>query len=90
MVRADYCGDGAGQTLDGTPIDIWDSKGIAERAEVPGMRLEAEWGPHGATRILATRYPFGMDHVLLNCGDRLHPGNGTVSLMANASYPNGC
>jgi hypothetical protein len=88
MVRADYCGDGAGQTLDGTPIDIWDSRGIAERDRAPGMRLEAEWGPHGATRIWTTRFPFGMDHVLKNCRDRLYPGNGEVSFIANSSYPN--
>lgn len=87
-VRADYCGDGAGQTVDGTPIDIWDSKGITERAGVPGMRLEAEWGPYGATLIWTTRFPFGMDYVRRNCPDRFYPGNAEISLIANSSYPN--
>jgi hypothetical protein len=88
MARADYCGDGAGQTVDGTPIDIWDSRGIAERDGVPGMRVEAEWGPHGATRIWRTRYTAGMDYVMKKCRDRLHPGNGALSFIANSSYPN--
>jgi hypothetical protein len=88
MVRADYCGDGAGQTLEGTPIDIWDTKGIAARDAVPGMRLEAEWAPDGAVRIRTTRFPFGMDHVLRNCRHRLDPRNGERSFLANSSYPN--
>ena len=88
MVRADYCGDGVGHTLDGTPIDVWDAQGSVRPDRVPGMDDEAEWGPEGATRIRHTRYAFGMVYVMRHCPDRLGPGRQDRPwLLANASYP---
>lgn len=47
MIRADYCGDGTPYTLDGTPIDVFDSYG--KNVEwVPWWDLDAIWGPDGA------------------------------------------
>ena len=87
MVRADYCGDGVGHTRDGTAIDVWDAKGILVREDVPGMTLEAEWGPDGATRIWRTRYPAAIDHVRRFCPHRFGSGTDTAPLLANASRP---
>lgn len=88
MVRADYCGDGVGHTRDGTPIDVWDARGIVRPDDVSGMMPEAEWGPDGATHVRRTRYPSGMDYILRHCSDRI---GGTPRnrpwLLANASYP---
>lgn len=49
MARADYCGDGTPMTVDGTKIDVYDSLGIQEQAT--DWRVEAEWGPDGATCV---------------------------------------
>ncbi len=87
MVRADYCGDGVGHTRDGTAIDVWDTKGILVREDVPGMTLEAEWGSDGATRIWRTRYPAATEYVRLFCPHRLGSGTDTAPLLANASRP---
>lgn len=88
MVRADYCGNGVGQTKDGTPIDVWDRLGINEREKVPGMTFEADWAPDGASRIRRTRFPGAMAFVRQTCPDRLE-GNGAVrdaGFLSNASY----
>lgn len=55
MVRADYCGDGASHTRNGTPIDVFDDLGVnaPERAD---LGFEAAWGPDGATCVGHTRY----------------------------------
>jgi hypothetical protein len=88
MIRADYCGDGAGHTRDGTPIDIWDIHGFIRRDGVPGMQLEATWGPKGATHIWRTRYSEGEADVLRNCPDRMgQASRNRPWLLANASYP---
>lgn len=49
MARADYCGDGTPMTIEGTPIDVYDSLGIQQQAT--DWAAEAEWGPDGATCI---------------------------------------
>lgn len=49
MARADYCGDGTPMTIDGTKIDVYDTLGIQEQAT--DWRVEAEWGPDGATCV---------------------------------------
>ena len=55
MARADYCGDGRSYTFNGTPIDLFDklSPVIQARATraIPSWRVEAEWGPDGATCV---------------------------------------
>jgi hypothetical protein len=46
-LRADYCGTGEPNTVDGTLIDLYDRAGIQVIAE-PSWPVEAEWGPDGA------------------------------------------
>ena len=59
MVRADYCGDGAPHTRDGTSIDIYDTLGIQKEAskDDPEFAFEAGWGPRGAVCVARTRWP---------------------------------
>jgi hypothetical protein len=52
MIRADYCGDGVGHTRNGTPIVIYDRKGIQQDEAVPDM-----WGADGALCVSHTRIP---------------------------------
>jgi hypothetical protein len=57
-VRADYGGNGAGHTRDGTLIDIWDRLGIQPPApdpRSPALEFEAAWGPNGAICVRRTR-----------------------------------
>lgn len=49
MARADYCGDGTPMTIDGTPIDVYDTLDI--QVQETKWPVEAEWGPDGATCI---------------------------------------
>jgi hypothetical protein len=49
MLRADYCGDGTAHTVNGTPINLYDSAGIQDDTE--SWRVDAEWGPGGALCI---------------------------------------
>ena len=91
MVRADYCGTGHGTTRDGTPIDVWDSKGINERSDDDTMLHEADWDASGATAIFRTRFKAGLDYVRENCPERLAGSTGNVEarsgLLSNGSRP---
>ena len=56
MARADYCGDGASHTLDGTWIDIYDGLGIQKKTlDDDGMMFEASWSVNGATCVSKPR-----------------------------------
>ncbi|MCV3209027.1 ADYC domain-containing protein [Mesorhizobium sp. YC-39] len=55
MIRADYCGDGVGHTRNGTPIVIYDRKGIQQDEAAPDMSFEAAWGVGGALCVSHTR-----------------------------------
>ncbi|TWI22867.1 ADYC domain-containing protein [Mesorhizobium tianshanense] len=57
MIRADYCGDGVGHTRNGTPIVVYDRKGIQQDEAAPDMSFEAAWGPDGALCVSHTRIP---------------------------------
>jgi hypothetical protein len=48
LLRADYCGDGTPNTVDGTIIDVYDRYNIL-KVSMPSWPVEAEWGPDGAT-----------------------------------------
>ncbi|MBM1646208.1 hypothetical protein JQV27_15940 [Sulfitobacter mediterraneus] len=92
MVRADYCGTGHGTTRDGTPIDVWDRKGINTSSDVQDMLHEADWDADGAITIYRTRFQAGLDYVLKNCPDRLAQRQGTSeigreTLLSNGSFP---
>lgn len=58
-VRADYRGDGAPHTKNGTEIDVADVVGIQrhDSAADPAYMFEAGWGPAGAVCVAATRWP---------------------------------
>jgi hypothetical protein len=47
MLRADYCGNGHSWTVDGTPINFYDAKGIQN--DEADWSFEAEWNTSGAT-----------------------------------------
>ena len=55
MVRADYCGDGKPNTVNGTPIDVYD--GLSPQIQSPATTwpVEARWTPNGATCLGNTR-----------------------------------
>lgn len=57
MIRADYCGDGVGHTRNGTPIVVYDRKGIQQDEAAADMSFEAAWGPAGALCVSHTRIP---------------------------------
>jgi hypothetical protein len=57
MIRADYCGDGVGHTRNGTPIVIYDGKGVQRDEAAPDMSFEAAWGADGALCVGHTRIP---------------------------------
>lgn len=57
MIRADYCGDGVGHTRNGTPIVIYDRKGIQQDEAAPNMSFEAAWDAGGALCVSHTRIP---------------------------------
>lgn len=46
MVRADFCGDGASFTVDGTWVNLYDASGVQRDSE--GWSVEAEWDTQGA------------------------------------------
>lgn len=55
MVRADYCGDGAGTTRDGMAIDLYDDKGIQNPDMLPAHAFEAGWSAEGAVCVAHVR-----------------------------------
>jgi hypothetical protein len=62
MVRADYGGDGTGNTRDGTMVDVFDRLGIQQSDPNPGLggrpfEFEAAWGADGAICVRRTRIP---------------------------------
>ena len=57
--RADYCGDGASHTRDGTLIDLFDRYGLNVREQVEGFSPEAGFDVEGATWVARPRWPRG-------------------------------
>lgn len=47
MMRADYCGDGASYTRDGTFISVWDNRDIATEVHRKPLVFEAAWNKNG-------------------------------------------
>jgi hypothetical protein len=73
MVRADYCGDGRPQTRSGTPINLYDRRGIQRDEPVPGMSFEAAWAPDGAVCVARPRLPdlVTLEELVRACPARL-------------------
>jgi hypothetical protein len=73
LVRADYCGNGHGHTVDGTRIDFWDADGIQRReAHSPFQEdFEAGWSPAGATYLNIPRWTDDVAAILRECPERL-------------------
>jgi hypothetical protein len=57
--RADYCGDGASHTRDGTLIDLFDRYGLNVREQVDGFSIEAGFNVDGAAWVARPRWPRG-------------------------------
>ncbi|WP_437746996.1 ADYC domain-containing protein [Sorangium sp. So ce1504] len=58
MVSADYCGDGTSATIEGTPIDVWDTAGVhTKEPDSPGHGFEAAWTSKGAVCVDHLRWP---------------------------------
>ena len=75
MVRADYCGDGAGWTRTGMPIDLFDRLGIVRPEPMlpEGMHFEAAWAPDGAVCVHHPRVPgnISLEAMAARCPGRL-------------------
>lgn len=73
MIRADYCGDGGTHTRDGTPIAVWDARGILRRGaqESEHPRFEAAWSPDGAEYLAAPRLGQSLTDIVAACPERL-------------------
>jgi hypothetical protein len=56
MARADYCGDGAPHTENGTTIDMFDRYGLQAPANAPHLSFEAGWAEDGAVCVNEPRY----------------------------------
>ncbi len=73
MLRADYCGDGAAHTRDGTPINISDRLGLQTFDPAPAMRFEAAWGADGAVCVHRVRVAeaASLEELVRACPSRL-------------------
>jgi hypothetical protein len=49
LLRADYCGTGTPNTVDGTTLNLYDNVGV--QSDSAAWLPEAEWGPDGATCV---------------------------------------
>jgi hypothetical protein len=75
MIRGDYCGDGTAHTLNGTPVNLWDSFGIQSAAQTDwSWRKEAEWSPEGAVCVSRVRRDNALSWAYINahCPERRH------------------
>jgi hypothetical protein len=62
LARADYCGDGAATTREGTAIDAYDEVGIMQRTpDLPEFAFEAGWNTAGAVCAHHARIPENLD-----------------------------
>ena len=87
LLRADYCGNGASHTQDGTLVDVFDKKGTQTETPNSGLQFEAEWGPDGATCIRRTRWAttgagdvatyLSAPENAVSCGGRFVPNDTT-------------
>jgi hypothetical protein len=94
LARADYCGDGASWTREGTEIDVYDTLGIQVPADGSDLSFEAAWGTAGALCASSMRYVVtdsGGDRVLPSCWsslpacDSLGSARFTGAILANDS-----
>ncbi|NER80204.1 MAG: hypothetical protein F6K42_11605 [Leptolyngbya sp. SIO1D8] len=92
MVRADYCGNGASHTQDGTPVDIYDRLGIQNQAVASSMVFEAAWGPDGAVHVQRLRWPNQLTSLQQDCPEvipSILDDTGAISVREiSFRYPN--
>jgi len=79
LIRADYCGDGASHTVDGTLINVYDGLGV--QTDTQGWPFEAEWRPDGARCVTRQRQPGAA--LPSCCPSLLQSGCGAVSHFAD-------
>ena len=73
MLRADYCGDGAAHTHNGTAVNISDRLGLQRFDPAPDMSFEAAWGADGAVCVHRVRIPAAasLEALVRSCPSRL-------------------
>ncbi|NUP09713.1 MAG: hypothetical protein HOW73_27015 [Polyangiaceae bacterium] len=73
MLRADYCGNGASYTKNGTLINVFDPAGIQKAEPTEDLRFEAAWGPDGAVCLHHPRIPENgsLEDIVRACPERL-------------------
>ena len=80
MLRADYCGDGTPNTVDGTLINIYDGIGI--QRDTDPWTFEAEWTTSGARCVDRGRVgllpPCAAARADATCGAKSHFQTGTL------------
>lgn len=83
LARADYCGNGASHTHDGTLVNVWDDLGPplgpiqTHGAPIAGMVFEAGWDTGGAVCLSKQRWLTLAPDVAAACPERLvAPGVG--------------
>ena len=59
--RADYCGDGASWTREGTLVDLFDRYGLNTATADPALHQEAGFTQDGAAWVARTRWPMGAE-----------------------------
>ena len=73
LIRADYCGNGHGHTVNGTRIDLYDRVGIQQPEPDSGFTedFEAGWDPHGATYLRIPRWNDDVAAIVAECPEKL-------------------
>jgi len=86
LLRADYCGDDASHTKNGTRPDIFDRVGIQHDEPDPGMSFEAAWAKDGAVCVRRTRVgdPPSLDVLAKECPGRRQRFGSTCDETASA------
>jgi hypothetical protein len=81
MARADYCGNGESHTRDGTPIDLYDARGVLARTtratalwQPDRASFEAAWGPDGAVCVARARDDRPLGTIQRECPGRFTEG----------------
>lgn len=84
--RADYCGSGESVTLDGTLIDLADTRGIRPPAEGgPPWQLEADWTEDGANCLASPRLTCCPDKPRLAAAIRARCGHALPACEESAT-----
>jgi hypothetical protein len=92
LLRADYCGDGTPNTVDGTPVNLYDDLGI--QTDSVNWPFEAEWVSAGARCVKRERFGHTSPHRLCahhdlfdpHCGSLHHFHTGTLLMSESQRH----